>query len=175
MVKLQTRPLLQRTRLRRVRLEAGTLPPRPRNFRITIFMSRTQQTLMLKPHYMSFAECENARLLTEPCRMAPACRGTVARLQEVFESRNTIHSLLMICPTDPPQKTKKSEKSRKKFQAKAIQGHVPWLTLKKNFQNSFLQYASNVGTPLFRSMRQTQNIDTHALSQLGASQNSSPL
>ena len=125
MVKLQTRPLLQRTRLRRVRLEAGTLPPRPRNFRITIFMSRTQQTLMLKPHYMSFAECENARLLTEPCRMAPACRGTVARLQEVFESRNTIHSLLMICPTDPPQQ-QKIRKIPKKIPSK---GHPRACTL----------------------------------------------
>ena len=54
-------------------------------------------------------------------------------------------------------------KIRKKFQAKAIQGHVPWVNLKKNFQNSFSQYANNIGTPLFRSMRQAQNTDTHAL------------
>ena len=39
------------------------------------------------------------------------------------------------------------EKSRKEIQAKALQGHVPWLNLKKNFQISFLQYANNVGTP----------------------------
>ena len=137
MVKLQTRPLLQRTRLRRVRLEAGTLPPRPRNFRITIFMSRTQQTLMLKPHYMSFAECENARLLTEPCRMAPACRGTVARLQEVFESRNTIHSLLMICPTDPPQKKKKIRKIPKKIPSKGHPRACTLVDFKEKFPEQF--------------------------------------
>ena len=79
----------------------------------------------------------------------------------------------MICPTDPPQK--KSEKSGKNFQAKAIQGHVPRLNLKENFRISFSQYANNVGTPLFRSMRQAQNTDTHALNQLGVSQNSSSL
>ena len=51
----------------------------------------------------------------------------------------------MICPTDP---LKKSEKSGGKFQAKAIQGHVSWLNLKKNFQISFSQYANNVA-PFF--------------------------
>ena len=76
-------------------------------------------------------------------------------------------------PHRPP--SKKSEKSGKKFQAKVIQGHVPWLNLKKNFQISFSQYAKSVGTPLFRSMLQAQNTDTHALNQLGVSQNSSPL
>ena len=55
----------------------------------------------------------------------------------------------------------------KKFQAKAIQGHVPCLNLKKIFQIDFSQYANNIGTPLFRSMRQAQNTDTHALDQLG--------
>ena len=75
----------------------------------------------------------------------------------------------MICPS------KKSEISGKKFQAKAIQGHVSCLNLKKNFQISFSQYANNVGTPLFRSMCQAQNTDTYALNQLGVSQNSSPL
>ncbi len=70
---------------------------------------------------------------------------------------------------------KKRRKITKKFQAKATQGHVPWLNLKKNFQISFSQYANNVGTPLFRSMRQAQNTDTHALNQRGVSQNSSPL
>ena len=70
----------------------------------------------------------------------------------------------MICPTDPPQK-KKIRKNPKKFQAKAIQGHVPWLNLKKNFQISFSQYANNVETPLFRSMCQVQNTDTlHSIS-----------
>ena len=78
----------------------------------------------------------------------------------------------MICPTDPP---KKNQKNPEKIQAKAIQGHVPWLNLKTNFQISFSQYANNVGTPLFRSMRQAQNTDTHALNQLGVSQNSSSL
>ena len=78
----------------------------------------------------------------------------------------------MICPTDPPQK---NQKIPKKFRAKAVQGHVPWLNLKKNFQISFSQYANNVGTPLFRSMRQAQNTDTLALNHLGVSQNSSPL
>ena len=67
------------------------------------------------------------------------------------------------------------KKILKKFQARAIQGHVPWLNLKKNFQISFSQYANNVWTPLFRSMRQAQNTDTHALNQLGVSQNSSQL
>ena len=52
----------------------------------------------------------------------------------------------MICPTDP---LKKSEKSGGKFQAKAIQGHVSWLNLKKNFQISFSQYANNVA-PFFQ-------------------------
>ena len=79
----------------------------------------------------------------------------------------------MICPTDPPQKNQKIPK--KIPSKKAIQGHVPWLNLKKIFQISFSQYANNVETPLFRSMRQAQNTDTHALNQLGVSQNSSPL
>ena len=43
--------------------------------------------------------------------------------------------------------SKKLEKSReKKIQAKAIQGHVPWLNLKKIFQICFSQYANSVGT-----------------------------
>ena len=46
-----------------------------------------------------------------------------------------------------PLKTKQNHKNPEKFQAKAIQGHVPWLNLKKNFQISFSQYANNVGTP----------------------------
>ena len=75
----------------------------------------------------------------------------------------------------PQTPLKKIRKIRKKFQAKAIQGHVPWLNLKKNFQISFSQYANNVGTTLFRSMRQAQNTDTHALNQLGVFQNNSPL
>ena len=75
----------------------------------------------------------------------------------------------MICPTDPPKKIRKIPK---KFQAKVIQRHVPWLNLKKIFQNSFSQYANNIGTPLFRSMRQAQNTDTHSLNQLGVSKNS---
>ena len=78
----------------------------------------------------------------------------------------------MICPTDPPKKIRKIPK---KFQAKAIQEQVLWLNLKKIFQISFSQYANNVGTPLFRSMRQAHKTDTHALNQLGVSQNSSPL
>ena len=82
----------------------------------------------------------------------------------------------MICPTDPPQKNQKNpEKNPSKALLEAIQGHVPWLNLKKNFQISFSQYANNVGTPFFRSMRQAQNTDTHALNQLGVSRNSSPL
>ena len=70
---------------------------------------------------------------------------------------------------------KKSEKYRKKFQAKAIQGHYTLVEFEEKcpYQNS--QYAHNVGTPLFRSMRQAKNTDTHALNQLGVSQNSSPL
>ena len=78
----------------------------------------------------------------------------------------------MICPTDPPKKIRKIPK---KFQAKAIQGHVPYLNLKKTFQIGFSQYANNLGTPLFSSVRQAQNTDTQVLNQLGVSQNSSPL
>uniref|UniRef100_UPI003AF662F8 hypothetical protein n=1 Tax=Thiolapillus sp. TaxID=2017437 RepID=UPI003AF662F8 len=77
--------------------------------------------------------------------------GVQARLQEIFEPRNTIYSLYMICPTDPPKK--EIRQIPKKFQAKVIQGHVPCLNLKKIFQISFSQYVNNVGTPLFRSMR----------------------
>ena len=79
----------------------------------------------------------------------------------------------MICPTDPPQKNQKIPK--KIPSKKAIQGHVPWLNLKKIFQISFSQYANNVGTRLFKSMRQAQNTDTDAPNQLGVSKNSSPL
>ena len=50
-------------------------------------------------------------------------------------------------PHRPP--SKKSEKSGKKFQAKAILGHIPWLNSKKNLQISFSQYVNNVGTPFF--------------------------
>ena len=59
---------------------------------------------------------------------------------------------------------KKIRKIRKKIQAKAIQGHVPWLRLKKNFQISFSQYANSIRTPLFRSMRQAQNTPMHSIS-----------
>ena len=79
----------------------------------------------------------------------------------------------MICPTD--LHIFFYRKILKKFQANAIQGHVPSLNLKKIFQISFSQYANNVGTPLFRSMPQAQNTDIHALNQLGVSQTSSPL
>ena len=72
----------------------------------------------------------------------------------------------MICPTDPLRKIRKIPK---KIRAKAIQEHVPWLNIKKNFQISFSQYANNVGTPFFRSMRQAENTDTHALNQLRVS------
>ena len=50
----------------------------------------------------------------------------------------------MICPTDAPEK--KERKIPKNIQAKATQGHAPWLNLKKNFQISFSQYANSVGT-----------------------------
>ena len=70
---------------------------------------------------------------------------------------------------------KKDRKIRKIFQAKAFQGQVPGLNLKKNFHINFLQYANNIRTLLFRSMHQAQNTDTHALKQLGVSQNSLPL
>ena len=33
---------------------------------------------------------------------------SLARLQEIFEPQNTIYSLYMICPTDPPQKNQKN-------------------------------------------------------------------
>ena len=66
---------------------------------------------------------------------------------------------------DLPHRTpsKKIRKIRKNFQAKAIQGHVPWVNLKKNFQNSFSQYANIVRTPLLRSMYQAQNTDTQPM------------
>ena len=93
--------------------------------------------------------------------------------------RKYLRPLLLYIPYKwfAPQITPKFflTKILKKFQANAIQGHIPWLNLKKNFQISFSQYANNVGTPLFRSTRQAQNTDTHALNQLGVSQNSSPL
>ena len=75
----------------------------------------------------------------------------------------------------PQTPLKKIQKIPKKFQAKAIQGHVPWMNLKKKIRISFSQYANNVGTPLFRSMRQAQNTYTHALNQLGVSPKSFPL
>ena len=53
----------------------------------------------------------------------------------------------------------------KKFQAKTIQGHVPWLNLKK--QISVSQYANNFRIPLFRSMRQAQNTNTQTLNECG--------
>ena len=40
----------------------------------------------------------------------------------------------MICPTDPPQKIKKIQEN---FQAKAIQGHEPWVNLKKISRSVF--------------------------------------
>ena len=77
----------------------------------------------------------------------------------------------MICPKDPPQKKNKKKRGGGN-QTKASQGHVPWLNGKEKFQNSFSQYANNVETHLFRSTHRAQNT-THALSQLGVSQNSS--
>ena len=78
----------------------------------------------------------------------------------------------MICPTDPPKK-KIRKIRRKKIPSK---GHPKARTLvefKGKFADQFFTFANNVGTPLFRSMRQAQNTDTQALNQLGASQNSS--
>ena len=69
-------------------------------------------------------------------------------------------------PHRPP--SEKSEKSGKNSKQRLS-------NLKKNFQISFSQYANNVGTPLFRSMRQAQNTDSLALNQLGVPQNSSLL
>ena len=40
----------------------------------------------------------------------------------------------MICPTDPPQKIRKIQEN---FQAKAIQGHEPWVNLKKISRSVF--------------------------------------
>ena len=67
----------------------------------------------------------------------------------------------MICPTDPIKKF--FFKSRKKFQAKAIQGHIPWLNLKKNFRISFSQCANNVGTP-YPCARLKIQIPMHSIS-----------
>ena len=54
-------------------------------------------------------------------------------------------------PHRPPlqkKKKKKTGKIPKKIHAKAIQGHVSLLNLKKYFPDDFfLQYANNVGTP----------------------------
>ena len=59
----------------------------------------------------------------------------------------------MICSTAHPPPLKKrrnipqnKKKKPKKKQASAIQGHVPWLNLKKNVQMIFSQYANNIGT-----------------------------
>ena len=57
-------------------------------------------------------------------------------------------------------------------------GHPTACTLvefKEHFKISFSHYANIVGPPLFRSVRQAQNTDTHVLNQPGMSQNSSPL
>ena len=62
----------------------------------------------------------------------------------------------MTCSTSH---THTKKKNPKKIQAKAIQGHLPWLNLKKNFQISFSQYANNIRTHFFRSMHQRQNQD----------------
>ena len=97
---------------------------------------------------------------------------SLARLQEIFEPQNTIYSLYMICPTDPPQKNQKNpEKNPSKGHPRAR----TLLEFKEKFPDQFSQCANNVGTPLFRSMRQAQNTDIHALNQLGVFQNSSPL
>ena len=80
-----------------------------------------------------------------------------------------------MCVASQTPLKKKNRKIPQKFPAKAIQGHVPCLNSKKNFQISFSQYANNFGTPLFRSMRRAQNTYTYALNQLGVSQNSSTL
>ena len=83
-----------------------------------------------------------------------------ARLQETFGPWNTMYSLLMICPTDP------SLKKIKFFFLIPSKGHSRARTLvefKEIFLISFSQYANNVRTPLFRSMRHAQNTDTHAL------------
>ena len=37
-----------------------------------------------------------------------------ARLQEIFETRNTIYSLQMLCPTDPPLKKNQQQKSKQR-------------------------------------------------------------
>ena len=56
----------------------------------------------------------------------------------------------MIRPTDPPKKIQKNSEIPSKGHPRAR----TLLNLKTNFQISFSQYAKNVGTPLFRSMRQ---------------------
>ena len=69
----------------------------------------------------------------------------------------------MICPTDPPQK---NQKNPEKIPSKGYPRARTLVEFKEIFfQISFSQYANNVGTPLFRSMRQAQNTDTmHSIS-----------
>ena len=78
----------------------------------------------------------------------------------------------MIGPTDTLEKFRKNPEN---IPSKGHPRARILVELKKNFQISFSQYANNVGTPLLRSMRQTQNTDTLALNQMGVSQNSSLL
>ena len=73
-------------------------------------------------------------------------------------------------PHIPPQKKKNPEKIPSKGHPRA---HTLFEVKEKKIQISFSQYVNNVGTPLFRSMRQAQNTDTHALNQLWVSQKSS--
>ena len=75
----------------------------------------------------------------------------------------------MIYPTDPPQK---NENNPKKIPSK---GHARRLTLVEFKEKCPDQFFTICKSRLFRSMRQAQNTDTHALNQLGVSQNSSPL
>ena len=77
----------------------------------------------------------------------------------------------MICPTDPPKKKKKKEKIPKKIPSEGHPRARTLVELKEKFPDQFFYNMQiNVGTPLFRSMCQAQNTDTHALNQLGVSQ-----
>ena len=75
----------------------------------------------------------------------------------------------MICPTDPPQKNQKNPET---FPSKGCPRARTLGEFKEKCPDQFFTICKS---RLFRSMRQAQNTDTHALNQLGVSQNSSPL
>ena len=84
--------------------------------------------------------------------------------------RNYFSSELLYIPYksfDPQTPLKKFRKIPKKFQAKAIQGHVPWLNLKKNF-HFFFSHNMHITSEPFSSdpcARLKTQIPMHSISQ----------